>query len=360
MRVVQLLPTLSFGDGVGNDAIALKEIIGKMGYSTDIYAENIDKRLPEGTAIKADKLRDLKKDDVLIYHKSTGTDLSFKIDNYKCRRVMIYHNITPPDFFRPYSASATQLTEYGYKGVEYLRDKMDYVLAVSEYNKSELIRMGYTCKIDISPSLTKFEDYEQAPDEATMKKYRDGKKNIIFVGRIAPNKKQENIIRAYCCYRKLNPNSRLILVGSANGMENYNERLVKYVKALGLSDDVIFTGHIKFSEILAYYHIADAFLCMSEHEGLCVPLVESMFFGVPIIAYNTSAIGETLGGSGILLDDNDPVFTAAVMDRLLTDDKLRESVIEGQRKRLEYFSYERLSNIFETKLKAFIDGKTAT
>ena len=135
---------------------------------------------------------------------------------------------------------------------------------------------------------------------------------------------------------------------------------MKYVKALGLSDDVIFTGHIKFSEILAYYHIADAFLCMSEHEGLCVPLVESMFFGVPIIAYNTSAIGETLGGSGILLDDNDPVFTAAVMDRLLTDDKLRESVIEGQRKRLEYFSYERLSNIFETKLKAFIDGKTAT
>ncbi len=359
MRVIQILPTLSFGDGVGNDAIALKEIIGKMGYSTDIYAENIDKRLPEGTAIKADKLCDLKKDDVLIYHKSTGTDLSFKIDSYKCRRVMIYHNITPPDFFRPYSPSATQLTEYGYKGVEYLRDKMDYVLAVSEYNKSELIRMGYTCRIDISPSLTKFEDYEQAPDEATMKKYKDGKKNIIFVGRIAPNKRQENVIRAYACYRKLNPDSRLILVGSANGMENYNERLVKYVNALGLSDDVIFTGHIKFSEILAYYHIADAFLCMSEHEGLCVPLVESMFFGVPIIAYNTSAIGETLGGSGILLDDNDPVFTAAVMDRLLTDDKLRESVIEGQRKRLEYFSYERLSNIFETKLQAFIDGKTA-
>jgi hypothetical protein len=136
MRVIQLLPTLSFGDGVGNDALWLKEIIGNMGYSTDIYAENIDKRLPEGTAIRADKLRDLKKDDVLIYHKSTGTDLSFKLDSYNCRRLMIYHNITPPDFFRPYSMAATQLTEYGYKGVEYLRDKVDYVLAVSEYNKS--------------------------------------------------------------------------------------------------------------------------------------------------------------------------------------------------------------------------------
>ena len=110
MKVVQLLPTLSFGDGVGNDALALKEIIAGLGYETAIYAENIDKRLPEGSAIKADKLTDLKSSDVLIYHKSTGTDLSFKIDSYKCRRVMIYHNITPPDFFRPYSPSATQLT----------------------------------------------------------------------------------------------------------------------------------------------------------------------------------------------------------------------------------------------------------
>ena len=104
--------------------------------------------------------------------------------------------------------------------------------------------------------ISKAKKYKQLEDGSIVaydyyrltKKYRDGKKNIIFVGRIAPNKKQENIIRAYCCYRKLNPNSRLILVGSANGMENYNERLVKYVKALGLSDDVIFTGHIKFSE----------------------------------------------------------------------------------------------------------------
>ena len=98
---------------------------------------------------------------------------------------------------------------------------------------------------------------------------------------------------------------------------------------------------------------------MSEHEGLCVPLVEAMYFGVPIIAYDTSAIPETLGGSGILLKDNDPVFTAAVLDRLLTDEKLRSSIIEGQRRRLEYFSYDRLKDIFETKLRSFIEGGTA-
>ncbi|MDD7517332.1 glycosyltransferase [Ruminococcus flavefaciens] len=357
MRVVQLLPTLSFGDAIGNDTIALKGVISEMGYSTDIYAENIDKRLPEGIAQKADKLRDLKKDDVLIYHKSTGTDLTFKIENYKCRRIMVYHNITPPEFFRPYSTAATQLTERGYKGVEYLRDKIDYVLAVSAYNRSELVKMGYTCPMDIRPILIKFDDYKQTPDEATIKKYSDGKKNLVFVGRIAPNKKQENVIRAFYCYKKLNPESRLILVGSSTGMENYYERLVKYANALGIGDDVIFPGHIKFSEILAYYRLADAFVCMSEHEGFCVPLVEAMFFDVPVIAYDTSAISDTLGGSGVLLDNNDPVFAAAVIDRVLTDDKLRESIIEGQRRRLEDFSYERIRATFEKELTDFINGK---
>ena len=357
MRVVQLLPTLSFGDAIGNDTIALKGVISEMGYSTDIYAENIDKRLPGGLAKKVDKLRDLKKDDVLIYHKSTGTDLTFKLEKYKCRRIMVYHNITPAEFFRSYSVPATQLTELGYKGVEFLRDKVDYVLAVSAYNKSELLKMGYTCPIDIRPILIKFDDYRQAPDEAVIKKYSDGKKNIIFVGRIAPNKKQENVIRAFYSYKKLNPESRLILVGSARGMENYRDRLAKYARALGIGDDVVFPGHIKFSEILAYYHLADAFVCMSEHEGFCVPLVEAMFFDVPIIAYDTSAISDTLGGSGVLLDSNDPVYAAAVMDRVLTDDKLRESIIAGQRRRLEDFSYENVRAVFERELRDFIEGR---
>jgi len=175
------------------------------------------------------------------------------------------------------------------------------------------------------------------------------------VGRIAPNKRQENVIRAFYQYRKLNPDSRLILVGSYLGMENYYQRLVKYAKALGIEDDVVFTGHIKFSEILAFYHVADAFVCMSEHEGFCVPLVEAMFFNVPVIAYDTSAISDTLGGSGVLLDSNDPVFTAHVINRVLTDEKLRESIVEGQKKRLEDFSYERIKDIFEKQLKGFIN-----
>ncbi len=356
MRIVQLLPTLSFGDAIGNDTVALKKAISDMGYISEIYAENIDKRLPSDTAKNISRLKNLKKDDVLIYHKSTGTDLTFKIQDFQCRKIMIYHNVTPPEFFRPYSTAAASLTEYGYKGVEHLRDKVDYCLADSAYNKSELLRMGYTCPIDVLPILIRFEDYKQSPAKGIMSRYGDGKRNLIFVGRIAPNKKQENVIRAFYQYKRFDPDSRLILVGSYTGMENYYERLVKYAGALGLKDDVVFTGHIKFNEILAYYRLADAFVCMSEHEGFCVPLAEAMFFDVPIIAYDTSAIGDTLGGSGILLDSNDPVFAAGVIRRVLTDELLKKQIIEGQRRRLEDFSYERIRDIFEKQLKDFIAG----
>lgn len=357
MKIIQLLTTLSFGDAVGNDTIALKGLIAAMGYDTEIYAENIDPRLPKNTARNIAKLRSVSRDDVIIYHKSTGTDLSFKLDRYKCRRIMIYHNITPPGFFRPYSDSATALTEYGYEGLKYLRDKVDYCLADSEYNKQELLKMGYTCPIDVRPILIRFEDYKQAPDQSIIKRFtQDGWTNIVFVGRIAPNKKQENLIRAFYQYKKINPQSRLILVGSYVGMENYYERLKKYAAALGL-EDVIFTGHISFNEILAYYRAADVFLCMSEHEGFCVPLVEAMFFDVPIIAYNTSAISDTLGGSGILIDDNDPVFTAEIIDRLVKDEKLSKYIVENQRRRLEDFSYEKIGSIFEGYLKDFIGNR---
>ena len=249
MRVVQLLPTLSFGDAVSNDAIALEKVIEEMGFETGIYADIIDKRLPAGIAERTEKLTDLSRDDVIIYHKSTGSDLDIRLGSYKCRKMMIYHNITPPEFFSPYNSEAAALTTYGYEGLSYLRKSIEYCLAVSEYNKSDLLKYGFTCPIDVRPILIPFNDYEKAPDSEAMERFSDGKTNILFVGRIAPNKRQEELIRAFYFYKKLNSDSRLILAGSDKGFENYSDRLKAYAKALAL-EDVVFTGHISFAEIL--------------------------------------------------------------------------------------------------------------
>lgn len=353
-RVIQILPTLSFGDAVGNDAMALKKVISEMGYRSEMYAERIDQRVPKEMAGILSQMKQPSRDDVIIYHKSTGTSISFGLDKYKCHRMMIYHNITPPHFFEDYSYKAAERTAFGLEGMRYLRDKTEYCLADSEFNKQDLIEAGYSCRIDVRPILIPFDDYKKTPDSAVIKKYSDGYVNIVFVGRIAPNKKQEDIIKIFNFYKiNINSRSRLILVGSYAGMESYFDRLKRYVKELEL-DDVIFTGHTPFAEILAYYRCADIFLCMSEHEGFCVPLVEAMFFDVPVVAYKSCAIPYTMNGSGAVTDTKDPAEIALLIDRILKDNDLKEKIIRSQKERLKDFSYESIKELFESQLNSFI------
>lgn len=350
------MPTISYGDAVGNDALAIKKVISEMGYQTGIYAENIDARVKDSDVYQISQLPELKDEDIIIFNHSTGTDLCDSLPKLKGRKMMIYHNITPPHFFSGYSAPAKSLTLKGYDGTSRLSSEISYVMADSEYNLSDLRKMGYQCPMTVRPILIPFDDYKAQPDENIINKYGgDDCVNIVFVGRIAPNKKQEDIIAAFAYYKKyVNPNSRLILVGSYGGMEKYYDCLKHYSDIIA-PNDVIYTGHIPFSQILAYYHIADVFLCMSEHEGFCVPLVEAMYFNVPIIAYSSSAIPDTLGGCGILTDDKDPVLTALLIDRVIKDKKLREEIISGQSERLRDFEYSKIRRCFVEQLQAFID-----
>ena len=346
---MQVLPTISYGDAVSNDAINIDKILKKNGYKTELYAENIDKKLKD-KVFKISELKKVNKNDVLIYHKSTGTDLSFSLEKYKCKKVMRYHNITPGKYLEKYNKYLCNLVEYGRKGLEHAGRYFDYSLADSNYNKNELDELRYKNTMTLS-ILIPFEDYKKEPDKKVIKKYSDGKKNILFVGRVVPNKAQEDIIKSFYYYKKYtNGNSRLILVGNDNGFKNYSDLLKKLVTELGLENDVIFPGHIKFEEILAFYKVADLFLCMSEHEGFCVPLVESMLFKVPILAYNSSAIKDTLGNSGVLVNKKDYFLISELMNIILSDENIKKEIIKKQNKRLEDFQLEKV----EKQLLEFI------
>ena len=359
MRIIQLLPTISFGDAVGNDTRAIHKILEELGYGTRIYAENIDPRLPRGTAYPVDEIPTLDPNDVIIYHASTGTDLNYRLPSYPSRKILVYHNITPPEFFAPYSPAAEQLTTDGLNGIRYLADKVDYCIADSDFNKQDLLRMGYACPIDVCPIVIPFSDYDARPDAGVLSRYRgDGFTNLLFVGRIAPNKKQEDVIAAFYYYHKYyNSRSRLFLVGSYSGMERYYEQLCAYIDELGLRDSVIFPGHIKFAEILAYYSIADVFVCMSEHEGFCVPLVEAMYFNVPIVAYRCAAVPFTMGDQGMLLESKEPAFVAAVIDRVISSAALREKLEGMQKIRQQEYNYENVRDKFSFLLDRFLKNK---
>lgn len=350
MRIVQMLPTLAYGDAIGNNVIAISDALKAAGYDTAIYAEIIDKRLPMHTAKKIARFKD-SPDTVILYHLSTGTKLNEQIKNLKAKIVIIYHNVTPPEFWHKYDHSQEKRCAEGIDSVRRLAHTPEYCLADSAFNKQDLIKLGYTCPVDVLPILIRFSDYDKKPDQATVAKYSDGYTNIVFTGRVAPNKKQEDLITAFYYYHTyVNPKSRLIIAGSYQNSDIYCRKLKAYRDELGL-EDVIFTGHIPFDQILAIYKTASVFLCLSEHEGFCVPLVEAMYFGVPIIAYDSTAIAETLGGSGLLFKDKDPKAISEAIDLIMTDESLKQKLIAGEKARLEYFNNDRIKEQLITLLK---------
>ena len=358
MRIFQVLTTISFGDAVSNDTLALHDTMVRNGYQTSIFAENIDERLLKTRKyINPSKKLKVEQDDVIIYHMSTGTKLNYDIADYPCKKIMIYHNVTPPEFFKGYSNIAYNLCDQGRKALSFLKDKFDYVLGDSQYNIDELKQIGFTAPMRVLPILIPFEDYRKKPSSKVLFKYQDdGYTNILFTGRIAPNKKHEDVISAFYHYKKYyNPKSRLFLVGNSNGMESYQKRLDEYVAALKL-EDVIFTGHIPFDQILAYYSLADLFLCLSNHEGFCVPVVEAMQFGVPVVAYDSSAVPDTLQDGGIVVTTRDPLEVAGVMDYLLNNDDLKKTISANQKIRLASLAHEVVEDQFLGYLKEFLEN----
>lgn len=341
------------GDAIGNEVLAIQSLLRDMGVISEIYAENIDPRL--GKQVK--KYQDYKenKNDIILHHFGIGSNLNDYVLTLKNKiKIIRYHNITPHTFFEGYSPVTAQLCRRGREQLARGNKSYKYCLAVSEYNKEELLQMEYS-NVEVIPILLALQDYENEPEMKVIKKYQeDGMTNLIFVGRVSPNKKQEDVIKIFYYYKKyFNSNSRLFIVGSYNGMERYYNELLCLVGKLGVKD-VVFTGHISFKEILAYYHIADMFLCMSEHEGFCVPLVESMFFKVPIIAYDSSAIANTLGGSGILAHRKDFIYIAGMVNYVLGKDVIKQEIIKKQYMRLDTLRPDKVSNQIKEYLNKII------
>ena len=347
------MPMVYIGDAIGNDVLAVDRILKEAGFQTAVYAERSGPGIPKGVVFPVSDLHVSDEKDIILYHASTGSGLSIALPRYGGKKVMVYHNITPPRFFHGYHSEAEHFSMLGYDGIRYLSDRVDYCIADSEYNRQELLRMGYRCPVEVCPVVIPFEDYRQEADRRVLRQYGEGGwTNVLFVGRVVPNKKQEDVIRAFSAYhRYYNRRSRLFFVGNSSGMQAYVNRLREYAGRLQIADRVIFPGHISFREVLAYYQAADVFLCMSEHEGFCVPLLEAMSFRVPIVAYRSTAIPETLGQGGILLDTKEPRLAAAAMNRVMTDDALRAKILASQKKQLRRYRYpavkKRLLQIME-------------
>ncbi len=328
-HVHQLLAALSYGDAIGNEALAIQKHLRKAGFASDIFAEKVHPRVAHLARPLWEYPQVSSPETVCLFHFSIGSAAGRLIYHAPDRLVSIYHNITPAHFFLGFHAHLAGLCYHGRRELEAFAPRTELGLGDSEFNRRELEEAGFK-QTAVLPIVLDLATYDRPGSAVVERLYEGPRTNLLFVGRIIPNKKIEDLIRVFAVYQRyVNPVSRLLLVGDYRGHERYFQRLLDMVDYLRL-DEVVFTGQVDDDDLLSYYRVADLFLCLSEHEGFCVPLQEAMVFGVPVVAYDTGAVRETLHGGGVLLREKPPEVVAELVHRILTDSALKKNILATQ------------------------------
>jgi len=353
-RVHQVLATLGYGDAIGHEVLGIQRVLRAAGYESEIFTETADPRLEAQTIDYRDMVGSVGPSDVLIHHFSIGSRASRTAYALPGRMILVYHNITPPSYFIGVHKELVKLCFHGRRELMAYIPRCELALGDSEYNRRELHELGYprTAVLPVVPDFSHLD----APPDRRLAELDDDWTNVMFVGRVIPNKKFEDVIRAFHAYRtRHNVRARLLLVGSYSGFENYLAMLQALIARLG-TPDVHFLGHVSNEELTALYDVADLFLCASEHEGFCVPIIEAFYKRVPVLAYAATAVPATMDGGGVLYETKDPLEIARLMDAVLDDSHVEEAVLQSQDAALQRL----LARDFDRTLLRFVEETLAT
>ena len=352
MVINQWIPAAHRGDAVGDSARGVRDLLRRQGHEADIFALSIDADLGDEIRPFSDPAARL--GDVTVLHFAVPSPMTEALTTLRGRRVLQYHNITPAHFFAPYDAGMFRIAALGRTELQTLTGHIDLALGDSEYNRRELAAVGFS-RTGVMPILVDTERLTNAPRVPTLERMLDdGPTNILFVGRIAPNKKLEDHIRLAEHYKRyVDSDYRFIFVGRTNAVPRYHSALLALIAEYEMPEGrFLFTGQVTDAELATYYRMASAYVSLSEHEGFCVPLVEAMATGVPVLAFGAAAVPETLSGAGICFTPKDLERAAELLGLLVYDDKLRSSVLAGQKQRLADFSTVRTARALDRMIEA--------
>lgn len=334
--VHQFHPVLAPGDAISNHVFALQKRLREWGHDAHAYA------VEAKTGIDAWSYRRLfrvaKPDDVVLLHFSMGHELFDQLTKLPSRKILVYHNITPPEFFAGVNPHAAAFAELGRRQLASLADKVELAIGVSEYNRRELEAAGFERTATV-PILIDWQALEIEPDQGVMAGAQTPGAKLLFVGRLSPNKRQDALIRMLAYYRGcIDPEARLMLVGSYRDQRQYQARLGALARGLGLTHAVTFTGAVTLAQLVAYYRAASVFVSLSEHEGFGVPLLEAMHFRLPVVAYAAAAVPETVGDAALLLPRKDLAEAAEAVGLVVERPALRAALVERGTRRVADFA----------------------
>jgi glycosyltransferase involved in cell wall biosynthesis len=352
MRVDQWVPALHRGDAIGDSARLMCEAFRSWGHEANVYALEMDDDL-QGDGRRISEWRPGGRADVLILHFALPSPLSHLFSEHTGRRILIHHNITPAEFFLGFDREMVRICRIGKEELRDLAGHADLALGDSEFNRRELEEAGFA-RTGVLPILLDFDRYSLPANPVLLEELRDERHNLLFVGRISPNKRQDDLIRIASYWKRfISPDVRLLLVGKVPERRRYADAIQALSYELGFTPwDVVLTGHVAHDDLLAYYKTAAVFVSTSDHEGFGVPLVESMLMGVPILARGKGAVPDTLGGAGLCFLEEGIPEVAEMAYALSTDPGLRERILAGQGRRLDAFRPESV----RATLKAYVES----
>lgn len=336
-RVHQFVPSLGYRDAVGTHALVTQEVLKRHGIGGRVWVEEVHPKVARRTRIYTDFPRTLTSRsgrNVLLYQASTGSrGMADFFAERPERKLLYYHNITPAELFEPFDPGGAMSLSRGREELKRLVPGTSLAMANSAYSAEELRRLGAPEVRVVPPYLPPgLDSTPHADHQAWLRRTKAGV-DVLFVGRIVPNKGHLHLLRAFAALREaVDPGARLFVVGR-QGPDAYMREIARLRERVG-AGGVVFTGSVDDGRLAAHYREADVFCCLSLHEGFGLPLVEAMRAGLPVVAYDAGAVGETLGGAGVLLRSLDPPFVAEVIYRVATDVSLRTEVLQRQSERV--------------------------
>ena len=343
MIVNQWVPAAHKGDAIGDSARRVRDLLRAMGHESELYALTIDDNLRHDVRAFSDPKA--AQGELTIFHYALPSPMTEAFASLGRGRILQYHNVTPASYFAPYDPALFRLAALGRTELTTLVGRVDLALGDSDYNRHELDELGFT-RTGVFPIAVDTSRVTQAASRPALDTILDdGLVNFLFVGRIAPNKKIEDIIRLAEFYKRyIDAYYRFIFVGRFDVVPRYYSMIRALMTEFGLLNDrFVFTGPISDEELAVYYRHAAVYISMSEHEGFCVPLVEAMAADVPVLAYAAAAVPDTLAGAGVQFAPKDLEYAAELLGALAFDDGLRTQVIAGQRRRLADFGDARIT-----------------
>ena len=346
----QLVHTLSYGDAISGEVLALRRCLHQLGHSSEIFAINTHPNY-RGETRDYREISAIESDEVWL-HYSIGSPLNDIYRNLKrCQRTLVYHNLTPSRWFAGVNPRIVRDIERGVSELAALCKLSDRLLADSSFNASELLNLGVHAQVLPLPLDPQRWQVQANAGIAQLVK-REGGIQILHVGRLAPNKCLEDIVRTfYFVHHHLRPNSRLWFVGIDIDTEVYSFSLKRLAQELKLDQAINYCGCLADSEVRALYENCSVYICMSEHEGFCLPLLEAMHFGLPLIAFESSAVPETVANGGILVNRKSPAELAELVVELSENVALRNRVIQAGYARVSELSYQHFSQVIAQLLR---------